>query len=65
MSNIEPNIIDPAKGPPVPPPDSNPDLPGYLPGGPDEVREPASDIPPIEPDPEEGGRRVPDDIERL
>jgi len=64
MSNIEPNIIDPTKGPPVSPPDSNPDLPGYLPGGPDDIREPGSDAPPILPDPEEGGRPMPDDIER-
>jgi len=64
MSNIEPNIVDPAKAPPIPAPDSNPDLPGYEPGGPDDIREPDGDVPPIEPDPEDGGRPVPGDIER-
>lgn len=64
MSNIEPNIIDPAKGPPIPPPDSNPDLPGYDPVGPDDIHEPDDDMPPIEPDPEDGGRPLPGDIER-
>ncbi|WP_185983512.1 hypothetical protein [Aureimonas mangrovi] len=61
MSNIEPNIIDPGKGTP-PPPDSLPD-PDHV--GDDTVREPPDpDLPPIDPDPEEGGNDLPDDIER-
>lgn len=63
MSNIEPNIIDPTKGPP---PDSLPDYDPTDPGeghvGSDEIREPGEDRPPIEKDPEEGGG--PSDIER-
>ncbi len=66
MSNIEPNIIDPTKGPPLPP-DSIPDVVPPLPEddhvGSDEVREPGTDRPPIEKDPEEGGGIGPD-IER-
>lgn len=68
MSNIQPNIIDPGKGVPMPPdslPDEVPteDLPDGDHVGSDEIREPGSDIPPIEPDPEEK-RRDRDDIER-
>lgn len=60
MSNIEPNIIDPGKSPPPPPgvivPEIDPD--GDLVGS-DDIREPHNDIPPIEPDPEEGRRDLP------
>jgi hypothetical protein len=55
MSNIEPNIIDPGKGPIPPTIDPNDD--GLV--EPDDVREPDSDNPPIEPDPEEGGHGTP------
>lgn len=58
MSHIESNITDPVDEVTpdsiVPPSDSV---------GSDAVREPDGTEPPIEPDPEEGGRR-PDDIER-
>ncbi|WP_062017721.1 hypothetical protein [Aureimonas sp. AU4] len=58
MSNIESNIIDPRE---PAPPDSI--VPPRDHVGSDEVREPGRSSPPIERDPEEGGR-TPDDIER-
>lgn len=60
MSNIEPNIIDPTGNPPPSPdviiPEREPedDIVGD-----DAVREPDSDVPAIEPDPEEANRDVP------
>ncbi|KAB0681747.1 hypothetical protein [Aureimonas leprariae] len=60
MSNIEPNIIDPGK-PAVPPgglpPTIDPDDDGIA--EPDDIKEPDSDAPSIEPDPEEGGGATP------
>ncbi|WP_155897586.1 hypothetical protein [Aureimonas ureilytica] len=61
LSNIEPNIIDPTKGPPLPP-DSLPDPSEDDHVGSDAVREPGEGRPPIEKDPEEGGGAG--DIER-
>ncbi len=61
MSNIEPNIIDPAR-PPMPPDDMPPTIDpsdDELVDS-DDIREPGNgDIRPIEPDPEEGGNRSP------
>lgn len=64
MSNIEPNIIDPTKGPsPLPGPFPKEDRPDGDHVGDDTIREPDVDVPAIEPDPEEGGD-LPSDIER-
>ena len=64
MSNIDPSIIDPGRTP-VPPPDLPIDDPAPDVVLPDDVREPGGDdLVPIEPDPEEGGRGYPGDIER-
>jgi hypothetical protein len=60
MSNITPNIIDPAgpKGPANPvPPEIDPDTDGLV--EPDDIREPDGERPAIEPDPEEGGGAIP------
>lgn len=63
MSNIDSGIIDPGKG--TPPPDVI--IPEEEPGtddvGSDEIREPSNDVRPVEPDPEEGDRPVPSDIQ--
>ena len=60
MSNIEPNIIDPTQPLPIPPdmivPEIDPE--GDIVGS-DDIREPDSDVSPIEPDPEEGRRDLP------
>lgn len=60
MSNIEPNIVDPAGSPPPSPdvivPEIDPDD-GVI--GDDSIREPGSDVPAIEPDPEEANRGLP------
>jgi hypothetical protein len=54
MSIIETNIIDPGKSGPVPEIDPDGDAIRS-----DEIREPIEDITPIEPDPEEGRRDLP------
>ena len=54
MSDIQPNIIDP-RGP-GPTPEIDPDDDAIRS---DDIREPIEDIPPIEPDPEEGRRDLP------
>ena len=54
MSNIETNIIDPGKSGPVPEIDPDGDAIRS-----EEIREPIEDITPIEPDPEEGRRDLP------
>lgn len=65
MSNIDDGPIDPGKGktppPDVIPPEDDPDVDHV---GSDEIKEPADDIRPVEPDPEEGGRKVPGGIRR-
>lgn len=61
MSNIEPNIIDPTGAPPPSPdvivPEIEPDDDDIA--GDDAVREPDSDTPAIEPDPEESNPNSP------
>jgi len=54
MSDIQPNIIDPTGPKPVPETDPDGDAIRS-----DEIREPIEDIPPIEPDPEEGRHDLP------
>ncbi len=60
MSNIESNIIDPTGDGP-PPPDVLPviDDPTQDHVGSDDIGDPDGSIAPIEPDPEEGGRSIP------
>ncbi|GGD42991.1 hypothetical protein [Aureimonas glaciei] len=60
MSNIESNIVDPRGDRPSPDVVPVIDDPGADNVGSGEIDEPGADIPPIEPDPEEGGRRAPD-----
>jgi len=54
MSNIDSNIVDPARDVPMPP-DSIVPAPDGEHVGSDAVEEPDDDTLPIEPDPEEGG----------
>lgn len=62
MSNIESNIVDPRGDRPSPDVVPVIDDPGSDHVGSNDIQDPESDVPPIEPDPEEGGRLP--DIER-